>query len=122
MEKDKSLDVEIEESIDKNRVSSSKSHGVDVRALKIALNKLYFYTPPLGKGITSEVDDKLFEAIKAFQRRYFIPQEHKITNDSLTLRRLDEELDSSANFQLFKRSYVWKTTQGKHKCTWRSLY
>ncbi len=92
----------------------------DVRAVKTALNKLGYYTPDFNKGMSDEADSEFFEAVKNFQRCFFITADGYLDPNDVTIRHINQELKNPDNFMLFKSHYIWRTVgdekvRGNHR-------
>lgn len=77
----------------------------DVRQVKIALNRLGYYTPDEESGITADIDDDLRAALHVFQSAHGIPMDETPGPDSLSVAILNDELDRLGGNDL----YVWRT-------------
>ena len=90
--------------------------GPDIRRVKIALNRLGFYTPPKNTGITADAEAGFRMSLKAFQRSKAIPAGEGIGPGSLTERVLTEALARHNDRSL----YTWRTVgDGKVRGTHR---
>ncbi|MCI5060219.1 MAG: peptidoglycan-binding protein [Alphaproteobacteria bacterium] len=89
--------------------SGAKEAARDVRAVKTALNKLGFYHPVKGRGVTGDIGPDFLKAVQNFQRAHFIPVRKSLVPGDITMERLNAELDNPVNFQLFKSKYIWRT-------------
>ena len=83
----------------------AKAAPYDVRQIKIALNRLGFFTPAPKKGITDKPDAHFYDALYAFQRANGIPLDDIAGPGSMTERVLNRELKNSPADQ----SYRWHT-------------
>ena len=79
---------------------------IDVRQIKKALNRLGYYTPFDTVGISGMPDQRLFSAIKNFQRDQGLPVSGQIKPGDATLRRLNEQTDHAPDGQ-----YIWRTCE-----------
>lgn len=99
------MTFEIESAIAPDLEVASK----DVRAVKIALNKLGYYIPDFQKGMSGGAEADFFDAIKSFQRAFLISVDGRIDPDDVTMRYLNDELEDPNNFMIFKGQYIWQT-------------
>lgn len=109
LEKGNRMHVKIEKDIGLERDMREE----DVRTIKIALNKLGFYTPRSDAGVTGEAEPYFFDTIRDFQASHMLNVTGNIFSDDTTINVLNEELDSPKNFQLVKQYYIWRTVGDK---------
>lgn len=80
----------------------------DVRKVKVALNRLGYYTPDEKTGITGDGEPEFYEAVKTFQRRHGITASGRISPGSVTQRVLDAVLEEHGG-QVLPGWYIWRT-------------
>ena len=78
----------------------------NIRATKIALNRLGYYRPDSAMGVNADADENFTDALYAFQRKsalYF--DDNDIGDGSTTQRILNEELARQPG----DAAYIWRT-------------
>lgn len=106
------MDVTLTGDVSLRRPPQSEDAAHDLKQLKIALNRLGFYTPAPDTGMTDEIDNQLADATYAFQRWatiYF--DDTQIGPGSTTERVLNEELAVQDDGHGL---YIWRTVQDDH--------
>ncbi len=82
----------------KRRVSrDTNAEPNDVRALKKALNRLGYYTPPKKSGITKIADAAMLEALKKFQRDQKLKSDGIILPDGETAKAINKALSQQSS-------------------------
>jgi|GEM_PF-2642781 len=77
----------------------------DVRQMKKALNRLGYYTPKEGTGITGIPDATVFTALKAFQKDQGLEPTGSARPDDATIKTLNTESKNVTG------KYIWRTVQ-----------
>jgi hypothetical protein len=101
--------ITLETYMPSNGKPSTPQESWCVRQIKRGLNRLGYYMPTSGEGITDEVDDNILDSLRAFQLAYTIPAGDRVGPGSLTERVLNEEIDRQNPDAL----YTWKTVGDK---------
>lgn len=83
-----------------------KANPRDVRRAKFALGCWGYYTPDPIFGITGEMDEGCWKALRAFQRAHMIPFTDTAGPGSVTERVMNEELAALRAEDAF---FVWRT-------------
>lgn len=86
--------------------------GPDIRALKIALNRLGYYTPAPDKGMDDDKDKQLLDAIYAYQRKSTVFFDDTGIGEGSTTERL-LNADLGAQEQSGGR-YIWHAVGDDH--------
>lgn len=81
--------------------------GGDVRLMKQALNRLGYYTPPAGSGITDIPDSAVFVALKKFQGDKGVPLTGTVKPGDVTVQAFKKELGKKKQ----TKAYVWRTVK-----------
>lgn len=79
--------------------------GFDVRLLKIALNRLGYYTPPKDTGLQEFTDAGMFAALETFQKDRGLAPSGAIRPGDKTEAAIDRAIDD----QPVSAKYVWRT-------------
>jgi hypothetical protein len=74
----------------------------DVRQMKKALNRLGYYVPD-SNGITGRQNQKLFDALKEYQRMRKLPVTGMAAQDDATIRAINEDLETQR-----EGNYIWR--------------
>lgn len=80
----------------------------DVRALKIALNRLGHYVPHVEDGMTGIPDRALFDALKSFQRREGLYPNGRMKPGDPAALRLDALTNAQEDSDM---KYVWRSVR-----------
>jgi GH24 family phage-related lysozyme (muramidase) len=76
----------------------------DLRQLKKALNRLGYYQPDKENGITDNHDQKLFDALKAYQRTRKLPVTGRVAPDDPTIKNLNVDMEKGQ-----EGHYIWRS-------------
>lgn len=85
--------------------TSAEADENDVRAAKIALNRLGYYTPEYAGGINDVTDAKLFAAIKTFQEDSKLQPSGAIRPQDETVAAINRAIED----QPIAQEYIWRT-------------
>ncbi|MBI1301336.1 MAG: hypothetical protein GC137_06725 [Alphaproteobacteria bacterium] len=84
----------------------------DVRKIKKALNRLGYYMPFEGIGITDFSDDEMFQGLRAFQRQRGLVENGEIRADDETLKALNDALSVRP-----RGLYIWRVRSNASRCS-----
>lgn len=90
--------------LNKSFAPNSDVDGYDVRQMKKALNRLGYYMPPQGIGITDITDRGVFSALKQFQKERGLKATGVARPEDETVQALNEALAEKPDGK-----YIWRT-------------
>ena len=88
----------------KSLAPNSPADEADVRRVKYALNRLGYYHPEAGIGMTTVPDRAMFEALKQFQSKYNLPVTGVLRPEDETLQALHQAMTKDA-----PEYYIWRS-------------
>ncbi len=86
--------------------ANSKADEFDVKKMKKALNRLGYYQPFEGVGITGIADKEVFDALKAFQKDYGLTVTGSAKPNDATVQTLNKQASKTPEGQ-----YIWRTVE-----------
>ena len=84
--------------------SSGTADKWDIRQLKKALNRLGYYHPRDATGITGDIEQAMFDALKAYQRLRKLPVTGQVSPNDATIKSMNADIEEGQ-----ESYYIWRT-------------